>query len=78
MKKLIISSILALAVFASCGNQDRTATPLEVASDTASVKYHCPMNCQGDTSYTTAGQCPVCKMDLEKIEGTHGEHEHRN
>lgn len=76
MKKLILSSILALAVFTSCSNQDRTATPLEVASDTASLKYHCPMNCQGDTSYTTAGQCPVCNMDLEKVENTDGEHEH--
>lgn len=78
MKKLIIASIVSFAVFTACNNssnQDKGGTPLEVASDTASVKFHCPMNCQGDTSYTTAGQCPVCKMDLEKVE-VHGDHKH--
>ncbi len=25
------------------------------------------MKCQGDTAYTTAGQCPVCGMDMVAI-----------
>ncbi len=68
MKK--ISIIIALgAIFASCNNtsNNKKATSLVVASDTAIVKYQCPMKCQGDTAYTSAGQCPVCEMDLAKL-----------
>ena len=39
-----------------------------VASDTARTVYQCPMKCEGDTAYTNAGACPVCNMDLEKVE----------
>jgi len=28
------------------------------------VKYHCPMNCEGDRTYAKAGRCPVCNMNL--------------
>ena len=27
-------------------------------------KYYCPMHCEGDKTYTQAGNCPVCGMDL--------------
>jgi hypothetical protein len=62
--------ILAAAGFISCNSSNKNianAKPLYVASDTAAVKYQCPMKCEGDTAYTTAGQCPVCEMDLEKV-----------
>lgn len=26
--------------------------------------YYCPMHCEGDTTYSKAGNCPVCGMDL--------------
>lgn len=26
--------------------------------------YHCPMECEGDKTYTEEGTCPVCGMDL--------------
>jgi len=26
--------------------------------------YYCPMRCEGDKTYTKAGSCPVCGMDL--------------
>ncbi|MDX6182345.1 heavy metal translocating P-type ATPase [Flavobacterium sp. Fl-77] len=31
--------------------------------NTAGV-YYCPMHCEGDKTYTKAGDCPVCGMDL--------------
>ena len=34
--------------------------------------YQCPMKCEGDKMYDKEGQCPVCKMDLKKVE----EHKH--
>ncbi len=68
--KIIISFIFAAAAFISCNNANTNSTStkgLEVASPRAEIKYQCPMKCEGDTAYTTEGQCPVCKMDLEKI-----------
>lgn len=35
--------------------------------ETSSVKYHCPMHCEGDKNYPKAGNCPVCGMHLEKL-----------
>lgn len=82
MKKISITLILAAAIFVSCNNEtnnksegksNNTTTtttevaPLTVASENATEKYQCPMKCQGDTAYTTAGQCPVCEMDLVKL-----------
>ncbi len=67
MKAIAITLVLAAALFA-CNSKTTKADSkaLVVATDTASVKYQCPMKCQGDTAYTTAGKCPVCEMDLEK------------
>lgn len=71
MKQLIILSFLAAAIFVSCNGGDagkETKQQLVVASTDAAEKFQCPMKCQSDTSYTTAGACPVCEMDLAKIE----------
>lgn len=38
-------------------------------SETAAVEYQCPMKCEGDKTYHEPGSCPVCKMDLKKVEG---------
>ncbi len=54
----------------------------EIKTELATALYQCPMDCEDGKSYTEAGQCPVCKMDLvekevsleEKKEG-HG-HDH--
>nr|MBK9651255.1 hypothetical protein [Bacteroidota bacterium] len=70
MRNLLITSMFVAVVCISCNNSSNTNTtsakPLVVATADAKEKYQCPMNCQGDTAYTTAGQCPVCEMDLEK------------
>jgi transcription initiation factor IIE alpha subunit len=29
--------------------------------------YACPMQCEGDKTYTEAGKCPVCKMELQEV-----------
>lgn len=70
MRKLLFSMIVAAAIVESCNNDnsDKSAANLALASDTATVKYICPMLCQGDTAYITEGQCPVCEMDLERKE----------
>lgn len=67
MRNLLIT-IFTAVVFISCNNTNNSKQTLVVASADATEKYQCPMECQGDTAYTTAGQCPVCEMDLEKKE----------
>ncbi len=68
MNRLYILIIAVVAVWSSCNNSHHHTTPTTTnPSETAEGVYQCPMKCQGDTTYTTAGQCPVCKMDLEKI-----------
>jgi hypothetical protein len=36
-------------------------------SSTATEAYACPMKCEGSKTYPSAGRCPVCNMDLERV-----------
>ncbi len=74
MRKLLSMAILAAAIFVSCNSSNTNTKPLVVATADATEKFQCPMKCQGDTAYTTAGKCPVCKMDLKKMEANHEHH----
>ena len=38
----------------------------KVEKETAA--YQCPMKCEEDKIYAKAGKCPVCKMNLSKVE----------
>lgn len=41
------------------------------------MKYHCPMNCEGNKFYNKPGKCPVCGMNLalvDEIEGGPKDH----
>lgn len=70
MRITILIIAIATSIFTACNNSKSTTEKpkqLVVASDTAKVKYQCPMKCEGDTAYTTEGKCPVCEMDLEKV-----------
>lgn len=42
------------------------------------VKYTCPMKCEGKKVYDQPGKCPVCKMDLALVERNkkHDDHSH--
>lgn len=44
--------------------------------DMAEASYQCPMKCEGDKTYDKPGSCPVCKMDLKKMDEDH-EHDHQ-
>ena len=63
--------ILILSVLASCAGDSDSAKKgsASINQQTASV-YKCPMECEGEKTYDKAGICPVCEMDLEKIEAT--------
>ncbi|WP_165780106.1 MULTISPECIES: SCO family protein [Hanstruepera] len=57
--KLLIALFLTLTVTISCKNDK---------SNTDMVVYQCPMQCEGNKTYTDAESCPVCKMDLKAID----------
>ena len=63
--------ILSLSVLASCAGDSGSAKKGSASIDqqTAAV-YKCPMECEGEKTYDKPGTCPVCEMDLEKIEAT--------
>lgn len=62
MKLLKYSILLIVTLFAfqSCNSEKKEAIAM-------ATEYQCPMLCEGDKTYDSAGACPVCKMDLELI-----------
>ena len=87
MKKLILIMIVALSVntlFVACkdnkeAHNEEHNSKSEHASEKADLAlnnlYQCPMNCEDGKTYDEAGHCPVCAMDLKKVEG---EHQHKD
>ena len=78
MKKLItsVTLMLTLTMFeSSCGSKT-SESKTEKTEQMANAMYQCPMKCEGEKMYDKPGQCPVCNMDLQKVEGTHEHHEH--
>ena len=43
---------------------NKTSKKSEVAIGKTSGTFYCPMHCEGSKVYETAGDCPVCGMDL--------------
>ncbi|WP_299390311.1 SCO family protein [uncultured Gelidibacter sp.] len=56
---LILCSILFIGL-TSCKN--------ESAKTSDAIAYYCPMECEGDKTYDEPGSCPVCNMDLVRVE----------
>ncbi|MDY7395332.1 heavy metal-binding domain-containing protein [Aureibaculum sp. 2210JD6-5] len=70
MKKLILMLAIVMVVcftFTSCKKEKKEEdVKTEEKADMASNEvYQCPMDCEDGKSYTEAGSCPVCKMDLK-------------
>lgn len=70
LRYIRITTAMAFATLLSltaCGSKDtEKATETGAVQDsvqTAAV-FYCPMKCEGEKTYTAAGSCPVCGMDL--------------
>ena len=77
--KITTASLLLTAVMfmASCGSKtSENKTEGNATEQTLDAKYQCPMKCEGDKTYDKPGSCPVCNMDLEKVEASHEHHDH--
>lgn len=75
MKKIVL--ILTVIVFMGVSTTACKSEKKEIAK----VEYVCPMECEGDKTYTDKdAKCPVCKMALVKkkteTEVNHEEHDH--
>lgn len=84
MKKSILLLALSLSlgvVLTSCKEEkkeatEETKTEVEAqenhAADKADMamndKYQCSMDCEKGKTYDKAGKCPVCNMDMKKVE----------
>lgn len=87
MKKLILMlSVCFSVIIVSCKDTDKkmdadTEMHVEHAADKADMamaaEYQCPMDCEEGKTYAEAGACPVCAMDLKKLE-KEGEHTHED
>lgn len=63
--KNYIFLLLCVAGISAASCSRNTSSREEVENPTA---YACPMQCEGDKTYTEAGKCPVCGMHLKGIE----------
>ena len=81
MKKVLIVLVLMLStsiILMSCkedkkDSKEETEMQQDSAADKADMAmndsvYQCPMDCEDGKTYDEEGKCPVCKMDLKKVE----------
>ncbi len=81
-KLILLISFFAMLATYSC--KDKPAAAKEESheghdhNDAKTTTYKCPMDCEKGKTYTEAGKCPVCKMDLKEVASIddHEGHEH--
>lgn len=64
----LLFPILLILLFANSCNT--------TSSQAEEVHYQCPMKCEGEKTYNEPRSCPVCKMDLLKLENEAATHIH--
>ena len=63
--KVILSMAIVLFCFTSLNAQKTKVKTNKVAAET--IAYKCPMKCEGDKTYSKAGKCPKCGMNLKAV-----------
>lgn len=71
-KSMLVLSFAFMAIagvtFTACKNSPKPTEKAKATEQVAVAEYQCPMKCEGDKTYSEMGKCPVCGMDLKKIE----------
>jgi hypothetical protein len=73
-----VGFVLCMALFtisSSCSNtsseagttSEKNSLNDSISEEALVAEYSCPMKCEKDKTYAHEGQCPVCEMDLKKI-----------
>lgn len=68
MKHLKIIFLVAIALISSNMLYAQSSKSKSKKSMTKSIHYQCPMKCEGDKTYHAKGVCPVCNMQLQKLD----------
>ena len=63
--KIILSMAVAVFCFTAVNAQSTKTKNKKTIADT--VLYQCPMKCEGEKTYSKAGKCPKCNMNLKAI-----------
>ena len=56
---------MAIAVFCITAAGAQSSKTKTKPTTAATVVYQCPMKCEGEKTYSKAGKCPVCNMNLK-------------
>ncbi|MBV1887762.1 MAG: hypothetical protein KUG51_00575 [Urechidicola sp.] len=66
MKRIVLILLfLTIIGFVACKGEKKENHDQEYSEEMAKTEYYCPMECEGDETYTDKdAKCPVCKMDL--------------
>lgn len=89
MKKLVMLLVLTLCIstiVASCKDSkketekevEQTELGVEKADLALNDVYKCPMDCENGKTYDKEGTCPVCEMNLKKVETEEESSNHQN
>ncbi len=62
--KLILILLVVSTSFVSCNDNK------QIVKNEVNTTYQCPMKCEGEKTFTSKGNCSVCKMDLKPITTT--------
>lgn len=69
MKKLLRIGLLVLVILiAAYSLYQFTGNKTEAVIDAHVHSYACPMQCEGEKVYARPGSCPVCNMDLVRLD----------
>lgn len=75
---VIISSLMALQACNQKNTSPDKENSVEVKKELVHADYQCPMDCEQGKIYHEPGKCPVCGMDLIKVEHRHEHPSHTN
>jgi len=71
MKKIVLAVVFGLFFVAFSNAQESVSKEIvKVETTVKADAYQCPMDCEKGKTYAKPGSCPVCKMDLKKVDAT--------
>ncbi|MEZ4722192.1 MAG: heavy metal-binding domain-containing protein [Flavobacteriales bacterium] len=60
---LMTATVISTTMFfTACSGSNQGESQEHMEGEVAA--YYCPMECEGDKTYSEEGTCPVCGMDL--------------
>lgn len=63
----VLTTVTVMATslfFTACSGNNNQGGESHEHMEGGVTAYYCPMECEGDKTYTEEGTCPVCGMDL--------------